>query len=551
MDGTDMTDNSFRAVIIQQLERRNIVCRQFDSLFTSYCELTEYVANIARTGRIRHGSSTSLAGSSDRTVELEAELADLYRKKEQNDQQLIETNNRLGVVVRELSALTIVKEECQKENQKLKKKLKEKEEELAALEEANTLLKDEHFALQASYNSIENKYREAQEERNNLVDRIKDLKEKEVQWFNEQNEREQEERRRRLAADIESALIMSHNNEDKTYGFEIINSANQVLDYRGDVIPNHCKTKLDYGDDVNDILWHPSGDMFAGGGGDHKLRLYKLANDKFEKIVSLAGSNESILRIDFAAETSQVLGAGNDNAVRIWGTDNHIVKHSLTGHGNKVSSAKFFEDGLQVVSGSYDRTFKLWDLKTAKCLRTYFTNSVVYDITSSDKNGMVASGHYDRKVRFWDTRLNEPVRVVELANKVTSLVLSLDSSVILASARDETMSLIDLRSYQIVHIYSADQYRTGSDHIRCAISPGMEYIASGSSDGSIFIWNLKTTKLEKTLQKGGHERGVHSVSWHPKGNMLLSAGKEKTFFKKLCLMFKNLILSGRAKEIHY
>ncbi|EJW80119.1 hypothetical protein WUBG_08974 [Wuchereria bancrofti] len=41
----------------------------------------------------------------------------------------------------------------------------------------------------------------------------------------------------------------------------------------------------------------------------------------------------------------------------------------------------------------------------------------------------VASGHYDRKVRFWDTRLNEPVRVVELANKVTSLVLSLGKSI--------------------------------------------------------------------------------------------------------------------------
>lgn len=41
---------------------------------------------------------------------------------------------------------------------------------------------------------------------------------------------------------------------------------------------------------------------------------------------SLTGSNESILRVDFSAETSQVLGAGNDNAVRIWGTDTHVVK---------------------------------------------------------------------------------------------------------------------------------------------------------------------------------------------------------------------------------
>lgn len=41
-------------------------------------------------------------------MELEAELADLYRKKEQNDQQLIETNNRLSTVVRELSAVSIM-----------------------------------------------------------------------------------------------------------------------------------------------------------------------------------------------------------------------------------------------------------------------------------------------------------------------------------------------------------------------------------------------------------------------------------------------------------
>lgn len=52
---------------------------------------------------------------------------------------------------------------------------------------------------------------------------------------------------------------------------------------------------------------------------------------------------------------------------------------------------------------------------------------------------------------------------------------------------------------------SAEQYRTSCDYSRCVISPGMEYCAAGSTDGHVFIWNTHTTKLEKTLSKGGHE----------------------------------------------
>lgn len=40
----------------------------------------------------------------------------------------------------------------------------------------------------------------------------------------------------------------------------------------------------DFGVDINDILWHPGGEIFAGGGGDHKLHLYRLMSVKFEKM---------------------------------------------------------------------------------------------------------------------------------------------------------------------------------------------------------------------------------------------------------------------------
>ncbi|EPB66691.1 hypothetical protein ANCCEY_14214 [Ancylostoma ceylanicum] len=88
--------------------------------------------------------------------------------------------------------------------------------------------------------------------------------------------------------------------------------------------------------------------------------------------------------------------------------------------------------------------------------------------------------HFDRKLRFWDSRNQEPVHTMEMAGKVTSLNMSSDGVHVLCSTRDDTLSLMDVRKYQTVHIYSAP-------------------------DGNIFVWNIQSTKLEKVLHKGGHE----------------------------------------------
>lgn len=42
-------------------------------------------------------------------------------------------------------------------------------------------------------------------------------------------------------------------------------------------------------------------------------------------------------------------------------------QHTLTGHSGKVLSARFLLDNARIVSGSYDRTLKLWDLRSKVC----------------------------------------------------------------------------------------------------------------------------------------------------------------------------------------
>ena len=66
----------------------------------------------------------------------------------------------------------------------------------------------------------------------------------------------------------------------------------------------------------------------------------------------------------------------------------------------------------------------------------------------------------------------------------------------------------------------------GSDWTRAVFSPDGEYILAGSSDGSLFVWNVAKNSVEKVLKE--HSHGIMACSWSPMGNSILSCDKHKT-----------------------
>nr|CAD7195804.1 unnamed protein product [Timema douglasi] len=101
------------------------------------------------------------------------------------------------------------------------------------------------------------------------------------------------------------------------------------------------------------------------------------------------------------------------------------VTHTLTGHSNKVMAAKFLGEPTKVVTGSYDRTLKIWDLRSRACINTKFAGSSCNDLVTSDGSGStIISGHFDKTIRFWDMRADSHINEISLQGKVTSLDLS-------------------------------------------------------------------------------------------------------------------------------
>ena len=159
----------------------------------------------------------------------------------------------------------------------------------------------------------------------------------------------------------------------------------------------------------------------------------------------------------------------------------------------QVMSAKFFVDSNRVVSGSHDRTLRIWDLRSKACITTKYPGSSCNDVVTAELT--VISAHFDKKVRFWDTRSSatEPAHEVLLGGKVTSLDLTRDRNYLAICARDDKLKVLDLRMNTVVGTYSEEGFHVGCDWSRVSFSPDGEFVAAGAGKAYQFfnVRNLK------------------------------------------------------------
>eukprot|EP00057_Strongylocentrotus_purpuratus_P023562 XP_011678036.1 PREDICTED: autophagy-related protein 16 isoform X2 [Strongylocentrotus purpuratus] len=484
---------------------------------------------------------------------LNEELTDVHRKKGENAQQLID-----------LTALLKTKEsELQKNEESLNEALirvgayedEIRNLEMAVLElrKTNEDLRDElqNMTLLCSKNE-ESLYR-LQAENAELVTRVMDEKGRDADILNSTNAIIQEVLNDKMKKALEEAASetptpMPEPKSSIGEGRKLLRSPSWMSKFgpgsmsastlsRAPSLPPPVSFVMSVPDkniaqfeahdgEVHTVKFCPSGAFFATGGADRKLKLWEFLNNSCQNSAVLFGSNLAVTCIDFDDQENLILGAANDCTIRIWGTHDHRLRQTLTGHSNKVLAAKFLSDPNKFVSGSHDRTLKIWDLRSRACTRTMFAGSMCNDLVTSDGAGTnIISGHVDKKIRFWDARSNARTKEILLNGKVTSLDLSPDRQSLLACTRDDALKIVDLRTNQVITSCSAEGFKVACDYTRAAFSPDGEYVTAGSQDGSIFYWKAKNGEMEKQIKD--HKGPVICVSWHPSCRQLISCDRAK------------------------
>ncbi|KAH7915925.1 WD40-repeat-containing domain protein [Hygrophoropsis aurantiaca] len=226
----------------------------------------------------------------------------------------------------------------------------------------------------------------------------------------------------------------------------------------------------------------------------------------------------------------------------------------IEGHRDSVYCLDF--DSSRIITGSRDRTIKVWCVKTGKCLATFegHAGSVLclkferdWDIAipngehsdhkiapteatrSSEARGFMVSGSSDCSVCVWDliSSRNDKDGAVEIRAEVRKVLrghaagvldLRMDDRWVVSCSKD---ALINVYSRQTLALHTVLRGHEGPVN-----AVGLEggHVVSASGDGKMMLWDVETGERVRVYE--GHERGLACIEF--KNDLILSGSNDCT-----------------------
>jgi WD40 repeat protein len=190
---------------------------------------------------------------------------------------------------------------------------------------------------------------------------------------------------------------------------------------------------------INALAYSPDG-VLASGSSDKTIRLWQddrvvtltghrlavnglaFGRDEQGQLVLVSGSSDGTVRLwDLASQTcrpltghrlavravaasqTQIASGGEDRVIHVWDWSGALIQ-TLPGHSWTVTGLAFAPDGKTLVSASWDKTLKLWQVETGAELAVLkgHSDSVCAVCISPDGQSLVSASQ-DKTLRVWQS----------------------------------------------------------------------------------------------------------------------------------------------------
>eukprot|EP01129_Flabellula_baltica_P005804 TRINITY_DN2127_c0_g1_i1.p1 TRINITY_DN2127_c0_g1~~TRINITY_DN2127_c0_g1_i1.p1 ORF type:complete len:2266 (+),score=515.97 TRINITY_DN2127_c0_g1_i1:47-6844(+) len=228
-------------------------------------------------------------------------------------------------------------------------------------------------------------------------------------------------------------------------------------------------------DAVRALAWSPveSDYRLATCSEDQKVLLWNILSSDSPYLE--LNHDGAVLCLSFDSKGKLIVSGSKDKSLRVWDSFNGNLIHTLKGHRDWVSGCHF--RGNRIVSSSFDFNIRLWNARTGNEISEMQGHQANVNVVKFHPDGATfVSGSYDGDLKIWD------------------------------SVSSTAITTLKGHSDRVNHT--------------CYSNDGV-YIASVSEDGTIKVWSpLASTELETLI---GHSGPVRDSRFGPKNEIITSS----------------------------
>ncbi|KAK4798903.1 hypothetical protein SAY86_024268 [Trapa natans] len=238
-----------------------------------------------------------------------------------------------------------------------------------------------------------------------------------------------------------------------------------------------------------------SKDIIATGGIDTSAVLFDRQSGEILSILS--GHSKKVTSLKFVNESGIVLTGSSDKTVRIWqGSEegNYTYRQTLKDHSDEVQAVTVHATNNYFVTASLDRTWCFYDLSSGLCLTQVedTSDSEGYTSASFHPDGLIlGTGTSDAVVKIWDVKTQANVATFTGHTGAVTAISFSENGYFLATAATDGVKLWDLRKLKNFRSFSPYDPDTPTnsvqfDHSGC-------FLALAGSDIRVYqVANVKS-----------------------------------------------------------